>query len=59
VSECENCRGRRLDPVEIEYERAIAIAARDGDNDRAYEVSRYLIEYREQFKVPAREKRWP
>jgi len=40
-----------LDPVEADYEQAIREAAGCGDNDRAYELSVGLREYREQYKA--------
>jgi hypothetical protein len=39
------------DPVEREYERAIAMAAARGDNDRAQELSAGLKQYRELYKA--------
>lgn len=41
---------KTLDPVEQDY-RAINEAAGHGDNDRAYELSVGLREYREQYKA--------
>lgn len=40
-----------LDPVEAEYEQAIALAAGHGDNDLAQELATGLRQYREMFKV--------
>jgi hypothetical protein len=43
---------KQLDQVELEYERAIAVAANQGDNDKAHELSIGLSQYRKQFKTP-------
>lgn len=42
--------GRDLDEVELAYEQAITCAAGRGDNDRAYELSVYLEQYRSVYK---------
>ena len=39
------------DATEAEYERAIAIAAGSGDNDRAQELAVALRQYQEMFKA--------
>jgi hypothetical protein len=42
---------KKLDQIEYEYERAIAIAAAHGDNDTAYELSIGLQQYRKYYKA--------
>lgn len=42
---------RKMDPVELDYERAIAIAAARGDNDEAQWLATGLRQYRELFKT--------
>jgi hypothetical protein len=41
---------REPDPVELEYERAIARAAGHGDSDRAQELATGLAQYREFYQ---------
>jgi hypothetical protein len=40
----------QLDPVELDYERAIAIATGHGDNDHAQWLATGLQQYRDLYK---------
>ena len=40
-----------MDSVELDYERAIAIAASKGDTNEAYDLSIGLADYRDNYKV--------